>query len=58
MYLDPGFGSMLIQVIVAVIAAAGAYLLIFKKSIAGFFQRLRGGKQSAESKNGDGGNAS
>jgi hypothetical protein len=58
MYLDPGFGSMLIQVIVAVIAAAGAYILIFKKSIAGFFQKLRGGKSKAETKNEDGGSAS
>ena len=58
MYLDPGFGSMLIQVIVAVIAAAGAYILIFKKSIVGFFKKLRGGKSKAEAKDNDGGAAS
>ena len=55
MYLDPGFGSMLIQVIVAVIAAGGAYLLIFRKSIVSFFQKLRGKKPNVAAKNNDGG---
>jgi len=38
MYLDPGFGSMLIQAVIAVIAAGGAYLLMFRKRIVGFFK--------------------
>ena len=38
MYLDPGFGSMLIQAVIAVIAAGGAYLLMFRKRIASFFK--------------------
>ncbi len=38
MYLDPGFGSMLIQAVIAVIAAGGAYLLMFRKRIGGFFK--------------------
>ena len=38
MYLDPGFGSMLIQAIIAVIAAGGAYLLMFRKRIVSFFK--------------------
>ena len=38
MYLDPGFGSMLIQAVIAVIAAGGAYLLMIRKRIASFFK--------------------
>ena len=38
MYLDPGFGSMLIQAVIAVIAAGGAYLLMFRKRIVSFFK--------------------
>ena len=50
MYLDPGFGSMLIQAVVAVIAAGGAYLLLFRKNIQNFFKKKRG----AEAKRDDG----
>ena len=42
MYLDPGFGSMLIQIIVAAIAACGAYLLIFRNKISEMFKRRKG----------------
>ena len=42
MYLDPGFGSMLIQAIIAAIAAGGAYLLIFRKRIVSFFKGRSG----------------
>jgi len=49
MYLDPGFGSMVIQVIVAALAAGGAYLLIFKKRIVSFF-KSRGSRNSASTK--------
>lgn len=49
MYLDPGFGSMVIQVIVAALAAGGAYLLIFKKRIVSFF-KSRGSRSSASTK--------
>ncbi len=51
-YLDPGFGSMLIQAIIAVIAAGGAYLLMFRKRIAGFFKGK--GAQSAAAKEDEG----
>ncbi len=33
MYLDPGFGSMIIQVIIAFFAAFGAYLVLIRKKI-------------------------
>ncbi len=51
MYLDPGFGSMLVQIIIAAIAACGAYFLMYKKRIAGFFSRKGGAKPDAEIKN-------
>ena len=41
MYLDPGFGSMLIQGIVAALAAGGAYLILMRKKIAAFFQNRK-----------------
>lgn len=42
MYLDPGFGSMIIQFIVAGIAAVGMYAVIFRNKIKNFFSRKRG----------------
>ncbi len=39
MYMDPGFGSMIIQLIVATIAASGAMLAIFRKKVFGFFKK-------------------
>lgn len=42
MYLDPGFGSMIIQFIIAGIAACGMYAVIFRKKIMDFFSRKRG----------------
>lgn len=41
MYLDPGFGSMLIQGIVAALAAGGAYLILMRKKIVAFFQNRK-----------------
>lgn len=34
MYLDPNFGSMIIQLIIGLIAGAGAYLMIVRKQVA------------------------
>ena len=34
MYLDPGFGSMIIQVVIAFFAAFGAYIVLIRKKIA------------------------
>lgn len=53
MYLDPGFGSMLIQAVIAVIAAGGAYLLMFRKRLAGFFKGKRA-RQGAAAKEDEG----
>lgn len=39
MYLDPGFGSMLIQFIVAGIAAAGAVLFMLKGKLQMLFHK-------------------
>jgi hypothetical protein len=43
-YLDPGTGSMLLQGLLAAIAAASAAVTVFWHKIKGFFARLRGGK--------------
>ncbi len=39
MYLDPGFGSMLVQLLVAGLAVAGAVFGIFRTKIAAFLKR-------------------
>lgn len=48
MYLDPGFGSMLIQGIVAALAAGGAYLILMRKRIVAFFQSRKAVKNAAK----------
>lgn len=48
MYLDPGFGQMIIQVIVAAVAAGGAYVLLFKDKLKGLFKRGKKGAQAEE----------
>ena len=39
MYLDPGFGGMLVQALVATIAAGGAILFILRRKIRALFKR-------------------
>jgi len=39
MYLDPGFGSMVIQVVIGVIAAGGVALYTLRQKIAKLFGR-------------------
>jgi len=39
MYFDPGFGGMLVQIIVAVIAVGGGLLFSFRKKIRKFFSK-------------------
>ena len=39
MYLDPGFGGMLIQIIVALIAAGGAIAFSMRKKIKAMFSK-------------------
>ena len=44
MYLDPGFGGMLIQIIVAVVAAGGAIAFSLRKKIRALFLKDKGEK--------------
>jgi hypothetical protein len=37
MYLDPGFGSMIIQIVVASLAAISGVWFIFKKQVKALF---------------------
>ena len=39
MYLDPGFGGMLVQILVAIAAAGGAILFTIRKKIKSLFSR-------------------
>ena len=39
MYLDPGFGGMLIQIIVGIAAFSGAIAFSFRKKIRDFFSK-------------------
>ena len=48
MYLDPGFGSMIIQLVVAMIAGVGAVWLLFKNKIKGWFRK--GKKDEADAR--------
>jgi hypothetical protein len=41
MYLDPGFGSMLIQCFVGFIAVAASSLYVFRLKIKSFFYRIK-----------------
>jgi len=47
MYLDPSFGGMLIQIIIAIVVAGGALAFGMRKKIAAAIKKIR-------SKNGDG----
>jgi len=39
MYLDPGFGGMILQIIVAIIATGGAVLFSFRRKIKSMFSK-------------------
>ena len=39
MYLDPGLGGMLLQIVVALVAAGGATLFVMRKNIRNFFSK-------------------
>ena len=41
MYLDPGFGSMVIQMVIASFAVAGTMFGIFRHKVKEFFNRKR-----------------
>lgn len=42
MYLDPGFGSMILQIVLAGLLGVGVFLRIFWKRITGFFRKDQG----------------
>jgi hypothetical protein len=42
MYLDPGFGGMLLQVLIAIAAAGGALLFSFRRKIRNLFSKNKG----------------
>ena len=39
MYLDPGFGGMLVQILVALVAAGGAIVFAMRKKIRALFNK-------------------
>jgi hypothetical protein len=48
MYLDPGSGSFLLQILIATIAGAGIFLATYWRKVKGFFIRTFGKKQPPE----------
>ena len=44
MYLDPGFGSMFIQIIVAIVAAGGIIVFSLRKKIRALFSKNKESK--------------
>ena len=50
MYLDPGFGGMLIQIIVAVVAASGAIIFSMRKKIRKSFSKKKEENDTAENR--------
>ncbi|MCL2818617.1 MAG: hypothetical protein FWD41_02680 [Actinomycetia bacterium] len=48
MYLDPGFGGMLIQVLIALVAAGGALAFLMRKNIAKLFSKDKAVKKPLE----------
>jgi len=55
MYLDPGFGSMIIQVLIASLAACAVFFGVFRTKIAAFFKskRNKGDDAAADDDNDD-----
>jgi hypothetical protein len=53
MYLDPGFGGMLIQVVVALVAVGGAIVFSARKKISALFSKKKKGAPAKEAARGD-----
>jgi hypothetical protein len=51
MYLDPGFGSMMIQALIGLIAVAGSSLYLFRQKIKVFFLNRKKNKDNHEQTN-------
>lgn len=49
MYLDPGFGGMILQAIVAITAVGGGLLFSFRKTIVRLFKKDEGKQKKAVS---------
>ena len=45
-YLDPGTGSMLVQAVIAAVAAASVSIGVFRRRLLSFFGRIFGRKNS------------
>jgi len=48
MYLDPGSGSFLLQILIATIAGAGIFLATYWRKVRDFFARKYGKKQDPQ----------
>ena len=49
MYLDPGVGGMLVQIIIAIVAVGGAIVFSMRKKIKGFFMKNKTAKPRLDS---------
>jgi len=52
-YLDPGTGSMVIQAVIAALAAVGVSIGVFRVRVKAFLSRLVGRRSSKEHKSDD-----
>jgi hypothetical protein len=55
MYLDPGFGSMVIQALVGLIAVAGTSFYMFRQRVKAFFQHRGKNKTGGSTPDGNAG---
>jgi hypothetical protein len=53
MYLDPGFGGMLLQVLVAIAAAGGVLLYSIRRKLRALFSRSKENSTSQSTSNAD-----
>lgn len=51
MYFDPGFGSMVIQALLAALATCGAVFILFRDKIKAFFSKKKVSKKQEEKNN-------
>ena len=47
MYIDPGFGGMLLQALVAIVAVSGAIVFSFRRKIKMFFSKDKASKNTS-----------
>jgi hypothetical protein len=52
MYFDPGFGSMVVQALLAALATCGTLLVLFRDKIKLFFSKKKVDKKYEDKKNG------